>query len=391
MWKINKDFKSIIPVSISVAAAYTVCQWGLYAQPQLFIPLMQQYNVSDPEVGKLFMVENLTYFFALLLAIVPTTRYSRTKIALLGSVILILGNVASAYAGSIDELMVYRVIAAFGGAFVSGSATTSASASRDPDRTFAVAAVMSGLVFVIGFAAIPYVLETYNARGVYLMMVIVGLVALPFYNNMLPPIKMEEAKSNFIKLLMDAPYRVIAVLAMAGLFIYELGQNAVFTYMDKLGADTGVPAEDRGMYIALGSLFGLMGSSLVAWLGTRFGRFWPLVIGLSINIGISILFALIENPDYYFYMLFIWDISYMFILPYLMGTLASLDKQGRWALTGNAFWDLAAGPGPYIATLIVAYGGYNHLAMWVFTSGALGMALFCYTAKKSDKVGLEEA
>ena len=98
------------------------------------------------------------------------------------------------------------------------------------------------------------------------------------------------------------------------------------------------------------------------------------------------MFMLIENPDYYIYLLFLWNISYSFSMPYLMGTLASLDRKGRWAVAGDAFWNFASTPGPVIATLIVLHMGYNPLAIWVLTSGAVGMVLFCYTSKQTDKL-----
>ena len=101
------------------------------------------------------------------------------------------------------------------------------------------------------------------------------------------------------------------------------------------------------------------------------------------------MFAAVKDPDYYPYLMFTWDISYSFSLPYIMGTLASLDKEGRWAVAGDAFWNFSSTPGPVIAALIVTHAGYNPLAIWVLTSGAVGMALLCFTAKQSDKLGLK--
>ena len=101
------------------------------------------------------------------------------------------------------------------------------------------------------------------------------------------------------------------------------------------------------------------------------------------------MFTMMKDPDYYPYLLFLWDISYAFSLPYLMGTLASLDKEGRWAVAGDAFWNFAATPGPIIAGLIVVHSGYNSLALWVFTSGAVGLGMLLYTARKSDILKLK--
>ena len=140
----------------------------------------------------------------------------------------------------------------------------------------------------------------------------------------------------------------------------------------------------------LTTAFSLLGGVLATWMGVRFGRFRPLVAGLGVNVISGALLASVDDPAYYIYMLFLWKTSYHFVAPYLMGTLASLDKKGRWAVAGDAFWNFASTPGPIIATSVVVGMGYNDLAIWVLTSGAVGMALFCYTAKKSDQLGFRE-
>ena len=76
-------------------------------------------------------------------------------------------------------------------------------------------------------------------------------------------------------------------------------------------------------------------------------------------------------------------------MPFITGTLSALDKEGRWAVAGDAFWNFSQTPGPIVATLIVTNFGYNPLALWVFTSGAVGITLFCYTGRQADKLGLD--
>jgi len=384
------SLKEILPISIGITATYSVGLWGLYVQPQLLIPLVERYNVTEAEIGQLYGVENFIYFIAILMVTVPVTKYSRTKMALLGTIFILVGNIASAYAGSLEALMVYRAIVSLGGGLISGAGTAAAVRSPDPERTFALAGIVYLLIFASGHALIPGGLKSYGVEGIYLSMAMYGIIAIPAYFFLYPPVRAAVTQTGFFKIIRDAPYRLLAIFAMSGLFIYELGQNAVFTYMDKLGENAGMEADDRGILLFLTTVVGLAGGALAMWMGTRYGRFWPLVGGLGINILSGAMFTIVEDPDYYSYMMYLWDISYIFVMPYLMGTLASLDKEGRWAVAGDAFWNFSSTPGPVIATLIVTHAGYNPLAFWVLTSGAVGMALFCYTAKQSDKLGLEE-
>ena len=383
------SFRSVIPGALAVAAAYNVGLWGLYLQPQLLAPLMTKFGVSETDIGVVYGAENFAYFIALLLTAIPVTQCSRTKMAILGVVIAVAGSIASAFTDNIGTLMVYRCIVSIGGGIVSGAATASGAGSKDPVRTFALAGMLYLFVFSVGRKLVPVGLENFGVSGVFLGVAIFCAMTIPIYGFLNPPIKAASSRMRFWALIRTAPYRLYAVLAMFGLFIYELGQNAVFTYMDKLGENTGLAGDDRGSLYLLSFSLELLGGGLAAWLGSRYGKFKPLLFGLGLNITSAAMFTVVQDPIYYIYMLFLWNFSYAFSMPYITGTLSALDKEGRWAVAGDAIWNFSSTPGPIIATLIVTNFGYNPLALWVFTSGALGITLFCYTGRKADKLGLD--
>jgi predicted MFS family arabinose efflux permease len=389
MNKQSISIRSLIPGALAVAAAYNVGLWGLYLQPQLLSPLMEKLQASETDIGVLYGAENFLYFIALLLTAIPVTKYSRTKMAILGTVIAVVGSIASAFTDSLSMLMFYRCIVSVGGGIASGAATASGAGSKDPVRTFAIAGMIYLFIFSVGRKFIPMGLENFGVSGVFLGTAIFCAMTIPIYFFLNPPVKAESASTSFIKLIKDAPYRLFAILAMAGLFIYELGQNAVFTYMDKLGEKSGMNGDERGMAYLLSFSMELLGGGVAAWMGSRYGKFWPLICGLGLNITSAAMFTIVENPAYYIYMLFLWNLSYAFSLPYISGTLSALDKEGRWAVAGDAVWNFSSTPGPIIATLIVTNFGYNPLALWVFTSGAVGITLFCYTGRTADKLGLQ--
>ena len=241
----------------------------------------------------------------------------------------------------------------------------------------------------MGRKLVPLGLENFGETGIFLGSAMFCAVTIPIYGFLNPPIKAASSSVHFWTLIRNAPYRLYAVLAMLGLFIYELGQNAVFTYMDKLGEKTGLAGDDRGSVYLLSFSLELLGGGLAAWMGSRFGKFKPLVFGLGLNISSAAMFTVVQDPIYYIYLLFLWNFSYAFSMPYITGTLSALDKEGRWAVAGDAIWNFSSTPGPIIATVIVTNFGYNPLALWVFTSGALGITLFCYTGRKADKLGLD--
>ena len=135
MHRQSASFRSVIPGALAVAAAYNVGLWGLYLQPQLLSPLMEKLQVSETDVGVLYGAENFAYFVALLLTAIPVTQFSRTKMAILGAAIAVVGSIASALTNDFSMLMLFRCIVSVGGGMATGAATASGAASKDPVRT----------------------------------------------------------------------------------------------------------------------------------------------------------------------------------------------------------------------------------------------------------------
>ena len=73
-------------------------------------------------------------------------------------------------------------------------------------------------------------------------------------------------------LLLSAPNRMFAVAVMVGMFAFEAGQSGVFTFIDQIGIQAGLDADQRGTVLGATSFMGMAGAVLAAWLGTRFGR-----------------------------------------------------------------------------------------------------------------------
>ena len=177
--------------------------------------------------------------------------------------------------------MASRIIVALGGGLISSSGTAAASGAKSPERIFAIAGILYLLVFVIGHRIIPIGLSTFGTTSTYLGMMAYAICIVPTYYFLLTSKSVKTASSNFIHFLADAPYRLLGILALIDIFVYELGQIAVYIYMDKVGNDVGLDQDERGDTISTSLLIGISGGRIATWQGTRFGRFWPLMVGLG--------------------------------------------------------------------------------------------------------------
>ena len=73
------------------------------------------------------------------------------------------------------------------------------------------------------------------------------------------------------------------------------------------------------------------GATLAAWLDLRFGRIVPVIAGILFNGATWLLICAVPHPVVYTVSVLLNNISYFFTLPYLLGTAAALDREGRWA------------------------------------------------------------
>jgi predicted MFS family arabinose efflux permease len=360
----------------AVTASWTIALFGYYAQAQLLDSIMQEFGVAETATGFLFSSEMLSYFLTVFCTAWPLARWSRVRTALIGCVIAIAANVASAYAPSFEMLIALRIVAGFGAGLVGASGTAAATSSLNPDRAFAIVTVGWGLVGGLEFIAIPYATAPYGTAGGYLLVAGVIVVLMPALVWLLPPRETEASDKGLFELIGSAPNRNLAIIALLGLLLYETGQSGIYTFIEQIGFRSGQDEFEVGRTLTGASYIGLLGGVLAIWLGNRVGRKWPIFIGLGLNAIAAAGLAVTDDGCLYIALNVLWNLAYYFVVPYLMGALAALDDLGRWAVAGDAFWNAGIVPGPVIAGALVEGYGYFPLSVMALVAGLGCMIMF---------------
>ena len=364
-----------IRLTVAASSAWVVAYLAYYAQAQMFAELMEKFAQGEAAVGGLSSIENAAFFITMMLAAGPVARLSRAGTAIVGGVILVLANVASAYVISWDALFALRVVAGAGAGLVSACGTAALASSIAPDRAFAIVTVTSGLIYPLEPFALPYAIEPYGVEGGYLLLAGVSLAFTPLFIWLLPPREVEGESTPLLTLLLSAPNRVLAILAMVALFSFEIGQAAVYQFVAQLGEVAGMGLHAVGTAMSVTGLLGLSGGVLAAVLGTRLGRKWPIIIGLFLNAAAAAGLALQSDPVAYWLLNLLWGMAYTFVVPYLMGALASLDDRGRWVVAADGAWNGGTAVGPVLAGVTVEAAGYHPLAALAMAAGLISMIL----------------
>jgi len=215
----------------AVAAAWAISLVGYYAQSQMLGHVMSEFDKGETAVGWLFSIENAALALAILASAGPMARFSRVRAAFLGATVLVLASVASAFSTSWEFLLVMRCIAGMGAGLAGAAGTAAAASARDPARIYAAVTVVWGLAGAAEPTVIPYLTVPFGTTGGFLFIAAVALLAMPLLTGLLPPREELEERPS----LLSAPNRTLALVAMAGLFIFEVGQGGVWMFIAQIG------------------------------------------------------------------------------------------------------------------------------------------------------------
>jgi predicted MFS family arabinose efflux permease len=369
----------------AVAAAWAVSLLGYYAQVQLLGPIMREFERGEAAVGWLFSLENTVLAISALAVAGPLARWSRTRVALIGGVIVVLANVVSAFAWSFESLVVMRALAGVGTGLVGAAGTASAASTREPDRLFAAATLAWGFGGAAEPSIVPLATVGYGSSGGYLLIAGMCLLLLPLLRWLIPPRRAEEAQPSF----RTAPHRSLALVAMLALLIYEIGQGGIWTFIEQIGLRSQLNEYEVGLSLTATDLVGLAGAAIATMIGTRFGRRGPILIGLAMGMVAAVTLATSEDSVVFVAMLWLWNFSYYFVVPYLLGAMAELDDLGRWVVATDAVWTLGDGLGPGIAGSLVELGGYGNLAGLGLATGLTCVVLMLGVLRRLEVLGDE--
>ncbi len=78
-------------------------------------------------------------------------------------------------------------------------------------------------------------------------------------------------------------------------------------------------------------------------------------------------------------------LTYLFTLPFFMGTLAALDPRGRWAASGTGMASIGGAAGPVLGGLLVAAGSYPSLAWLIVGTVLLTLAFALPVTRRLDR------
>src|SRR3569833_2936976 len=157
---------------------------------------------------------------------------------------------------------------------------------------------------------------------------------------------------------------------------YFIAQGVAWAYLFLIGTAGGLSEQKVANALTLSQVSGVAGALLPAMLGSRFGRWRPLTIGIAGGaVALVFLIGHFEYLPFTFWVCvynFFWNMTH----PSLLGSMASFDRRGRVVVYAVALQMLGLAIGPALAAGVISPGRYERVSWLSF--GFFLVCWFCF-------------
>jgi DHA1 family inner membrane transport protein len=359
---------------------------------QMVMPLwvgavIEDLHLSASAAGRIGSMEFLAVaFVSVLVAMAIRWCPTRSTVAA-GVALLVLGNVASAFAGSEGGLIAARLLCGVGKGLVVAIVFSMAAGSSRPMRAFAVLNIVYALFSTFFYLVVPYAITTAGAAGAFWAMAGVAVAGALF----MPLFPTKRLAASEVSGLRWRNMPVYGLVGFAALVILWSGHNMMFTFIQQIGAADGMSLQAMGNVLSLGSFLTVAGPSLARAIDTRMGYGVPMLAATTLKIASTLVIALLATPLAYSIAVPAFILLSLFITPYVMGILALADPAGRLAAASSAAMTAGASLGALLGGVSLDKTGAAGLGWGATAHFLLFMILVIAIAPIAGRVGRAKA
>lgn len=313
-------------------------------------------------------------------------RWKPTLLVLLSVLLLI--DLGSMLLRDPLVLTVVRAIHGVVGGLSVGVAYSVMARTRSPDRAFGMLLLLQFGLGGLGVMFLPGLVPIHGARVLFLALAC--LTALALMSMALIPKDLAGDPVRGAARVAGAGYSQLTVLwILLALFLFQGGNMALAAFIIGLGEEAALSRDFIGQALGWATWIGAAGAGLVIVMGTRLGRFRPLLAALLLTLVGTAGFHWSHHSLVFFVANVGTATTWSFVVPYLFGMVSRLDPSGRLAALGGFVSKAGLASGPLLAGLLLRQGDYDRLVTASVCLLALSALFALLAARRVDR--LEEA
>ncbi|MBT7275692.1 MAG: MFS transporter [Woeseiaceae bacterium] len=313
---------------------------------------------SNQQLGMLMVPGMSMQAIVSLLLCFWVRRINWKLLLLFGGVCAFAGYIFAAFTTSFKMLLLASGIAGIGGGLLYCISMAYLGNAKNPDRGFGFSQLFQSISMMIGLYAIPiWISPNWGLTGVFLFVALGILLAITLItyipNDWKPATKIELHDNNQANKIMRLNP---AIMAMAALFIFNLGLNGFWVFYERIATNIGYTAELIAITLSTSVGIGTLGAFLPILVYNRINRnIMITAIGLVfilVMVGVITIF----NESVFWVLSMLFQACWAAILAYMYASIATEDRNGKIIILIPAVYALSSVIASAAAGFVYNYG-----------------------------------
>ena len=362
----------IIPCSLAGLIGYQ----SLTVLPIILGALVDYRGFTLANVGYVGSVEILGMALAVAVTTGLINRVRRNRLAFGAAIALGLTQISSAFTLDPSLFFAERFLAGLSAGCMAGVLASTIALAREPERLTAFIYLIDALLASAFYLGLPLVIARFELAGAYALLGGVTILISPVF-LMLPAHGPAAA-------LASAGFRKDALRVIAFAVILSAATAALWTFTERMALQVGLTVPQVGQVFAGGLLVGIMGASLAAWVGDRFGSARPIMLAWTMVLVLAFAVPYLPTPAAFILGFCLLRFFMNINDPFIVGVVARLDVEGRLTTIFAASGLFGAAIGPFLASTISGDGDFTRLGWAFLLMGSCAFILFAQFLKRPE-------
>ncbi|WP_116366021.1 MFS transporter [Parahaliea mediterranea] len=328
-------------------------------QPGFVQGLVSGFGLTEQQVGYVASAEMWGIALTTVALALSGHRTPAYRVTVASIILFVLGNLLSLLTTEPWLFTACRFLAGLGSGGLVSLTFTQVGLTDKPDRNFGFL-IMGVLTYgALGLWVMPELIAAIGVEGLIVCFALFGASGLLFV-RVVPATLGEHCVVEADAVDLPATGRGLAIGAM---FTYFFAQGVIWAYLFLIGMNAGLQEQAVANGLMLSQFLGIAGALVAAVLGNRYGRAWPLAVGI-LGGALTLLWLLGPfSAVAYAVTVCLYNFAWNMTHPFLLGAMASFDRKGRVVSYAVAAQMLGLSVGPAFAASLLPVGGYRAVVL----------------------------
>ena len=350
--------------------------------PLNIIAISQRFiDATNGQIGTIATFETLSISVASIILSRIVNRLDRKKIFITAAILVILGNILTILAPTLNYVILARVISGLGSGAIVATVVATIARGSNAQMTFALLNSGVGVMGVLLPFCLPIIIASNGMNGAYSFHLLISLFTFLFISFLTLSSVADDNKNTVTS------YKGYAGWAsMMGTSLIFLGHAGIFAFSAKIGATLGISVIQVGYVFMAGGLLTIFGPLLAGFIGQRFGSLFPCLILITILLVTGIILANVTSALIFFIVVPLCGMIPMILTPFFLGGMAKLDPSGSLAAAHPAFSTMGGAAGPVVMGYTIDMAGFTSIGWVLIVMVLVGTPLISLGLIEADKI-----